>query len=324
MKKATVFWLIAAAALVLTGSLLFAGVMATLNWDFHRLSTATYETNTYKLRESFDSILLDTDTADIAFFLSDDGICTVECYEEDTAMHSVTVTEGTLTVQVSEERTAQDVLGSVGIHLDTPKIRIFLPEAEYASLLIRGRTGDIEIPKDLTFREGELSLSTGDVVCRASVSGMLKIQTSTGSIRVENISAGALDLSASTGGVTASGVTCGGDVTVGVTTGKASLTDIACKNLISTGNTGDISLTNVIAAEHFRIERSTGDVRFEDCDAAGLFIETSTGDVRGTLLSDKIFTAETDTGSVEVPLSAAGGQCRIICSTGDIIISVKP
>jgi hypothetical protein len=39
--------------------------------------------------------------------------------------------------------------------------------------------------------------------------------------------------------------------------------DIVCKNLTSTGSTGDISLKNVIAAEKISIERSTGDVTFE-------------------------------------------------------------
>ena len=323
MKKATVFWLIAAVMLVLIGTLLFAGTMATLRWDFTKLATVTYETRTYEIREDFDCISIDTDTADIEFILSDDGTCKVACYEEDTAKHSVTVTEGTLTVQMAEKETARDLIGFVRINLDSPRIQIYLPKEKYSSLLIREATGAVEIPNGFTFRNVDLSLSTGDVVCLASAAEMLKIETSTGDIRVENISAGALDLSVSTGTVTASGVTCGGDVRVGVSTGKARLTGIRCKNVISTGSTGDISLTDVLAAERFWIERSTGDVRFEDCDAAELFIETSTGDVIGTLLSDKVFITETDTGSTEVPQSTAGGKCEISCDTGDIRITVK-
>ena len=78
---------------------------------------------------------------------------------------------------------------------------------------------------------------------------------------------GSLDLSVSTGKVTASDVSCKGDVTVGVSTGKVYLSDTQCKNVISRGNTGDISLDNVIAAEKFSIERSTGDVKFNSSDA---------------------------------------------------------
>ena len=109
-----------------------------------------------------------------------------------------------------------------------------------------------------------------------------------------------------------------GDITVGVSTGKAYLTDIACKNVISSGSTGDIFLDNVIAANKFYIERSTGDVRFENSDATEIFVETGTGYVTGTLLTDKVFIIQTDTGSVDVPKTITGGRCEITTDTGDI------
>lgn len=112
-------------------------------------------------------------------------------------------------------------------------------------------------------------------------------------------------------------------VTVGVSTGKAYLTDIACKNVISSGSTGDIFLDNVIAAKKFYIERSTGDVRFENSDATEIFVETGTGYVTGTLLTDKVFIIQTDTGSVDVPKTITGGRCEITTDTGDIKITIK-
>ena len=48
MSRKTKIWLITAAALVLAGCLLFAGTMAAQNWDFSKLSTVTFETNTYE------------------------------------------------------------------------------------------------------------------------------------------------------------------------------------------------------------------------------------------------------------------------------------
>ena len=96
-----------------------------------------------------------------------------------------------------------------------------------------------------------------------------------------------------------------------------------CKNLITRGNTGDVSLENVIATEMFSIERSTGDVRFTDCDAAEICVKTDTGDVTGSFLSDKIFITNTDTGSVNVPKTVIGGKCEITTDTGDIKITIK-
>lgn len=320
MKTRTKVWLIIAASLVLTGCILFAGVMTALKWDFMELATVKYETNIYEISEAFDGISMNTDTADIIFALSDDGKCKVECREEENAKHSVTVKDGTLVVELIDDRSVYDY---IGLNFGSPKITIYLPRAEYTSLLIQDDVGDIEIPKEFTFKHVDISLSTGDVDFYASASEMIKIKTGTGDICVENISAGSLELSAGTGEVTALGVSCEGDVTVSVSIGKACLTDIACKSVISSGNTGDISLDNVIAAEKLSIERSTGDVKLKGSDAAELFVKTDTGDVTGSLLTDKIFITQTNTGDVDVPDTAAGGRCEIRTNTGDIEIKIN-
>ena len=78
----------------------------------------------------------------------------------------------------------------------------------------------------------------------------------------------------------------------------------------------------VIALESFSVKRSTGDVKFNSCDAAEIYVKTDTGDVNGTLLSDKVFITETGTGSINVPNSIVGGRCEITTDTGDIKIDV--
>ncbi len=133
---------------------------------------------------------------------------------------------------------------------------------------------------------------------------------------------GGLDLSAVTGRVTVSDVKCAGDAVIGVSTGEVCLTDAACRSLVSSGTTGDILLERVAAAEKLSIERSTGNVRFDGSDAAELFIRTNTGNVAGSLLTDKIFLTQTDTGDVEVPQTAAGGKCEIRTDTGDIKMEI--
>lgn len=322
MRTRTKIWLIIAVSLVLLGCILFAGVMTTLKWDFMELATVNYETNTYEISEAFDSISMNTDTADIAFAFSDDGKCRAECREKENAKHSVTVENSTLTVELIDERSVYDFIGYIGLNFVTPKITVYLPKAEYAALSISESTGDIEIPKEFKFEGVDISLSTGDVDFFASASKMIGIKTSTGDIRVEDVSAGMLDLSVSTGEITVSNVVCKGNVKLNVSTGKTNLTDIECKNVISNGNTGEIFLNNVIAEETFSIERSTGDVKFDGCDAVEILVETDTGDVTGSLLTGKVFITQTDTGSVDVPKTAAGGKCEITTDTGDIKITI--
>lgn len=319
MRTRTKVWFIIATSLVLIGCILFAGVMSKLNWDFTKLSTVKYEMNAYEISEAFDCISINSDTADIIFAVSDSGNCKVECYEEETSKHLVTVEENTLVIKMIDSRSWYD---HIGVNFDSPKITVYLPQTEYASLSIKESTGDIEIPKDFIFNGVDIALSTGNVNFCASASETVKIKTSTGNICVEDISVGALDLSVTTGKVTVSDVSCDGDIKIGVSTGKTYLTDARCKSVISSGNTGDIYLNNVIATGKFSIERNAGNVKFDVCDAAEIYVKTDTGDVTGSLLTEKVFITQTDMGNVDVPKTVSGGKCEIKTDTGDINISI--
>lgn len=295
--------------------------MTVFEWNFMQLSTVKYETNDHEIHEHFTNIQFQTNTADLVFVPSEDREASVTCYEQKNVKHTVTVKDGTLTIEVVDTRKWYE---HIGIFFGTPKITVTIPQGEYGALSIKSNTGDVEIPKEFRFASMDIAESTGDVTSCASVSGAVAIKTSTGNIRVENISAGTLDLAVSTGEVAVSNITCTGDVKIQVSTGHTQLSDVTCKKVTSTGRTGAVSLKNVIATEAFSIERSTGDVKFDGCDAAEIVVKTSTGDVTGSLLSDKIFVAESDTGRVDVPQAAAGGRCTITTDTGDIRIKIEP
>ena len=319
MCKGTKIWCIVATALILIGCMIFGGAMTMLKWDFTGLSTNKYETNSYEITENYKNISVVTDTADIVFVSSENSECSVTCYEQKNAKHSVSVKDDTLVIEVVDTRKWYEF---IGINFGSPKITVSIPQGEYGALSIRSDTGDVNIPKGLQFSSIDISESTGDVTSYASASGSVKVKSSTGDIRIEGISAGALDLSVSTGKVTVSDVTSDGDVTVKVSTGKAILSGITCKSVISSGDTGDLTLKNVLMSGGLSIERSTGDVSLSGCDAAEIFIETDTGDVKGTLLTEKVFIVRTDTGRINVPKTTTGGKCEITTDTGDIRIGI--
>ena len=127
----------------------------------------------------------------------------------------------------------------------------------------------------------------------------------------------------STGRITAKTIVCEGDIKVTVNTGDVKILDSVCKSLFTEGDSGDLFAENLIAKERFVIERDTGDVTLEKCDAAEIYIDTSTGDVWGVLLSDKTFFVETDTGEIEIPRGTSGGRCEIKTGTGDIEIEIE-
>ena len=313
-------WLTAATVLVITGVIVFSAAMTACGWDFARLSPVKLETNTYEVTEAFRDISIDFDTTDILFVPSEDGKCRVICHEAENVKHSVNVRDDVLGISEIDGRKWYH---HIGIAIGTPKVTVCLTEEAYGALTIEGHTGGVELPADFRFESIDVSASTGDVSCLSSASGTVKIKTSTGSISVENISADALDLSVTTGRVNVLNADCGGDMFVDVTTGKTSIIDTACRNFVSKGSTGAITLKNVIAVGKFSIERSTGNVQFDGCDAAEIFVRTDTGDVAGSLLTDKVFVTKTGTGRINVPDMTVGGRCEVTTSTGNIRLNIE-
>ena len=320
MKRATKIWIAAATLSILIGGLIFVGAMHLNQWDFTKLSTGKFVTSTHRITESFNQIDIEADTAVIDLLPSQNGECTVICYERENEVHSAEVTDGVLTIRQNDTRKWYE---RIGINLDSPKITVYIPSGEYGKLSIETDTGSVSIPSDLSFAEIDVSADTGSVSCRASVNNALSIESDTGNIKVEGITAGSISLSVDTGMITATDVVCESDVLINVSTGRVKLERLSCRNLTSEGSTGDISLKGVIAEGKLTVTRSTGDVSFDGSDAGEIFVETGTGNVTGTLLTDKIFLAEADTGRVRVPSTATGGRCEITTDTGNIIIEIK-
>ena len=320
MSKKTKVCLVIGALLTVCGIIVSGGSIVMAKRDLSKLQTSKLETNHHEINEKYENISLICDTADIEFVASDSDKTTVICHEKANAKHQVSVTDGTLEIKLVDERKWYD---HIGINFTAPNITVQLPEGKYGYLSVKTSTGDLDIPNTFTFDGIDITASTGDIKCLASSEGAVNIKTSTGDITLENVSADSVDLSASTGDITVSNVTCAQDMNVKVTTGKTHLENVTCKNLSSSGSTGVITLKNVTADENFFIKRSTGKVNFEKCDATDITIETSTGSVNGTLLSEKIFFATSDTGKINVPKTTSGGKCEISTDTGSIIVDIE-
>lgn len=320
MKQTEKNWLIGAAALVLIGILVVVGAMGMSRWEFSAFSTGRYETSVVEIQDAFLNIDIRSDTEDIEFLSADDGTCRVVFYERENERHTASVRDGTLSIEVTDTGKWYESFSLFSF--GSPRITIYLPQTAYAALSIENSTGDIVMPEDFTFESAGISGDTGDVDWSASA-GSVRIELSTGDIRIHDVFAEQLALSVSTGRVDVSSAACEGDVSVGVSTGKTVLSGVSCKTLVSTGSTGDIMLENVIASEAISLKRSTGDVSLERCDAQELSIITDTGDVSGSLLSEKVFIVQSDTGSIDVPKTASGGRCEITTETGNIAIVVS-
>ena len=180
-------------------------------------------------------------------------------------------------------REVQKWEGGFGIDMEEPTLTLYLPKDQYAALKLMVDTGDIRVPKIFTFDRVQIGSDTGDVDFQAGVTGQAQFKTDAGTVK-------------------AVGVSCG--------------------NFTAESDTGEIFLENVIASGTLNVTSQTGDVRLKECDGAEIYITTDTGDVKGTILTEKVFLTETDTGEVNVPKSLTGGRCEITTQTGDIDIMI--
>lgn len=311
MKKR--IWWIIAVSLILIGCMIFGGGMMAMN--FGKLEISKYEVS-----QEFQNITIVSSTADITFEPSEREGAVVSCKEHKNLKHTVSVKDGTLVIELQDERAWYE---HIGIILGTPKVTVYLPQKEYGELSVKVSTGDVDVSDAFTFTNVDIHGSTGDISFAANASGAVKLEASTGKVEVDDISAEALEVKVTTGAVKVSGAACTGDVTVSISTGKAKLSDVRCRNFHTTGTTGDVELEQVIAVEKLSAQRNTGDLELKDCDAGELLLKTTTGDVEAALLTEKIFITRTDTGDINVPKSTTGGICEITTDTGDINASIE-
>ncbi|MBO5788947.1 MAG: DUF4097 family beta strand repeat protein [Clostridia bacterium] len=313
-------WVIIAIILVILGASIVLLAASSADWNFANLGTNKYETNTHSITQTFSAISIQTNTADIVFLPSEDGVCKVSCYENTKLKHSLTVADGVLTVNMIDERKWYD---HIGIGFNSPKITVYLPQSEYTSLTIKNATGDIDIGSTFSFEHINIDLSTGDVYCAASAQKDIIITASTGDISLANLSAGSLSLEVSTGDIAISNATIAGGVSIDVSTGDVDLRNVKCSSLTANGTTGDIKLAHVLASEKIFIERVSGKIAFSASDAPEITLLTTSGDVSGSLLSEKIFTVKTSSGDIDIPPSMPGGRCNITTTSGDVTIQIE-
>ena len=276
---------------------LIAAALACFRMKPGKTGNEPLETTTYEIGERFDSLSLHIGAADVVLAPSEDGGCRVVCHDRKSVQYTAEVRGGVLTVETKD---SGKLINTVS--MERAQVTVYLTESAYTALKISVGAGDVELPQDFTFQQAELSVDAGNVRCAAPVVQTLRIDNSVGSVQVSDCTVGALETDGSAGRVTLSSVNCG--------------------SLHIGGSTGSVRLEHVTAEMDMRIERSTGDITLDDCDAGEIFISTDTGDVTASLRSGKLFTAESDTGKVSVPSSEAGGRCEISTDTGDITVTV--
>jgi len=312
MKKGSVIALIVAVVLIFAGGILlmlglsFAG-------DAEPVSRLTQQE--ILIQESFENIQIDTADCNVTFVpYNGTANAHVVIMERDATSHSVLVEDGTLKIQMTDNRTWKD---HIGIHWESMEMTVYLPQSRYNTIWVSTETGDIRTPAPLSANEILLRSATGDIYCDSAAVENLDCMTATGRISVKDGTVSVINLQSSTGEIYLQD-TAAAQIHLRSTSGDKILENVDCKNLTCESDTGDVELEGVVAQEYLQVFTDTGDVEIENCDAGSVNIETDTGDVEGNFLTPKRFQVHSETGHVRVPNTREGGECRIETDTGDI------
>ena len=249
----------------------------------------------------FGSADIDLSTGDTKLSASVDGALMIHASTGAITLENVSC--GTLDTKVS---TGKTTLTNVAVAGDAT---------------VNASTGDMSL-NNVSFKNLSTTADSGDLNAIGLTGEGLSIERNTGEVGLNGVNCGGkVAVQTTTGKIDATNVTCG-DMTVTVSSGKTAMSNVSCISFISTGNTGDVDMTSLVASGRIEITRTTGDVYFGGCDAAEIYVETGTGSVNGTFLTDKIFQVKTNTGKIDVPESWEGGKCKITTTTGGVKISI--
>ncbi|MCD8007249.1 MAG: DUF4097 domain-containing protein [Oscillospiraceae bacterium] len=233
-------WIIAAVILVVVGAVIFVGALAAVGFDASKLETWFFHTNTYEFADDFDSISIDTEVAGVTILPSDDDVCRVVCYEDDTLTNTVKVENGTLSIETVNIRKWYNY---IGIFSDEQSVTIYLPKDTYASLSASVTTRMINL-SDIDFETVSLEVITGEIYLEDVIaSDILSATVTTGSISLKACDAGEMYLETTTGSI------------IG--------TVLTEKIFVASTNLGNISIPQTTSGGICKATTVTGEIKLE-------------------------------------------------------------
>lgn len=277
-----------------------------------------YEEINKEITTDFNDVVIDETVGSITLNYYDGATTKVEIVENEYVDHDVEVVDGKLKI-TSKQVPHNWFLFKFGFRkLYTT---VYLPKTEYGNFDIQTTTGSITVNKEFTLEQANIETTTGSVNFYADVNSDVSLKSTTGSVNINDAKIGNTVAKTTTGSINFKNCEVG-TLKADVTTGSFLFENSTATSIDTNGDTGSIKLINSTLTGDLKTRRSTGSITFDRFDAANLDCKTTTGSIKGTLLSPKVFSAHTTTGSVNVPLSTTGGLAILETTTGSINITI--
>lgn len=297
--------LIAASVLLAVGLLLSASALLLIGFDFEKMNTEIFQTNTYEITEDFQNIDISGSESDIRFVASENGECKIICKESENIFCNIFVDNGTLTVKRKDVR---ESFLRIGIWEEKLEITVYLPKNRYETVNLRTESGDIMVPKGFYFDQFSAETTSGDIFAQAVADRTASLKSVSGSVMFAPFV----------------NTTTSDSVKIETTSGAISVRTVRTKTLTLDTTGGDTELHSV-SCDTLNVESVSGDIEFEKLEAyEKMSVRTTSGDVEGSLRSAKHIVTKTVSGDIDVPYSDANAPvCEIQTTSGDIEITLN-
>lgn len=321
MKKGSIIAALSAVVLITTGFLVSFCALASADFNFKEFSNVNYVTNTYEITEPFTDISVSTSDLDINLIPSKDSSCKIICKETDKALHNVDVVNNTLTIEENNSLEWFEYI-RIGFYWENTQIDIYLPENEYNNLKLNCSSGEINVHDSFGFDNAEVYVSSGDINFSGDVKNELSASASSGNITLGNLSADTVNASVSSGDIRCRNFSNISKIEASATSGDLTFENCESDYFRLETTSGETELSRCTAGYEMHIESTSGEIELDRCDAQTLELESTSGDISGTLLTEKIFEAGTNSGEIDVPDTVSGGKCEVNTTSGDIEFEV--
>ena len=212
-----------------------------LDFKVDRLEAMELVEKTYPISGDFSNISILTSDYDVNLLPAEDGVPRLVSKEARRVRHSMEVTDGTLSIQIQDDRGFRD---RIGIFIQSPSMTLYLPESSYETLLIETTSGSIHL--------------------QTSAGNSIQAKTTSGSIHLRDILAScSLSLSSTSGGIRLSKCDAP-EIQIKTTSGSVTGQLLTPKYFKVDTNSGTVSVPYAVAAEICRIETTSGSVRFAE------------------------------------------------------------
>lgn len=269
-----------AVILIVVGLFISFGGLLAMNFDFNKMNTLNFETNTYSVDEGFSHIYVEGAECDVRFRLSEDDSCRVVCNESDKIFHSVEVKDNILKIERTDNRKWYE---RMGIYWGRMEIVVYLPQTEYESLYVLSVSGNIDIPNEFSFAEAEIRNTSGDVKFSAAVKNDLSVKTVSGNIELANIECQNATAASTSGEIVFSKVIAQENMHIESVSGDVDLLKCDADSLWIKTTSGDVSGT-LLTEKKFITDTVSGDIDVPKSTFGGKCeIKTTSGDIEFTV-----------------------------------------